>query len=138
MPTDDTQIWMALKSGIDTLSMGAPAWPIAWAGKDFAPVSGKPFVAVGNVQAPPFQFGVEFARRSGTLLVSAVMPIGQDSAVYAEYTGKIVSHFQGCLRYNGMTMQLRAPSGSTAYPTGGFRDGGWWREPVLIPWQVFL
>lgn len=138
MPTLNAKIWMALKSGIDGIVMGAIPWPIAWPASSYEPSSGTPFLAVGNVEASPRIAMMDGTNmRAGTVTISAVMPIGHDAAVYADAAGKIIEHMQGCLQYRDAIVRLTSDGGNTAYAAGGYRDGGWWREPVVIPWRVY-
>ena len=143
MASINLDIWLALKTRVDALSITSalwPVWPIAWPGSDYSPVSGKPFLAVGKVTAQPVRrvINQNISDRTGMLMVSAVMPLGQDAAVYEDVAGKIVDQFQGCIYRNGLTMRLMSASGVTAYPTDGYRDGGWWRVPVTIPWRTWM
>lgn len=145
MPTLNTKIWQALRRGIDTLDMRfgvwSTAWPVAFPGVDYPPVSGVPYLAIGDVQAAPIRALIDenISNRIGTLTVTAVMPVraSADPSVYKEAAGKIMAHFQGQLRYDDVCLRLMSNGGNTAYAAGGYRDSAWWREPVIIPWQTF-
>ena len=146
MATVNTEIWQALRRRVDTLDMRFTAvlnnpWPIAWPGMDYNPVSGSPYLAVGEVQGQPVRSTIDtnIANRFGTMTITPVMPISsiQDPSFYKEAAGKIMDHFQGQQRFGGVCVRFMSNGGNTAYASGGYRDGGWWREPVVIPWQTF-
>lgn len=147
MPTLNTKIWGALENGIKSLDMRqagdpafATAWPIAWPGPNFTPTAKRAWLAVNSIKAPPVRRVINrrVSDRNGTLTVTAVMPIGTyPTVVYEDFAGRIIAHFQGCLRYQDVLLTLMSPSGNTAYAPGGYRDGGFWREPVNIPWRTW-
>lgn len=139
MPTINTKIWMALRSGVQGLPI-SPMPEIAWPGSTFEPVAGSPFLAIGEVYTAPRRAVINRAvmDRSGSITVTAVWPIGQDPAVYREISGKIADHFTGrCLAFQGVKLTLQSEGGQVAYAAAGYRDGGWWRTPVICPWRTW-
>lgn len=135
-------IWLALRHRLSSLDMASSVWPqwdVALEGEDYAPVSGRPFLSVGQVNAQPIRALINRSinDREGTFIVTPVMPIGQHAEVYQEAAGKIADHFQGCIRYRGKTLWLESSSGWVAYATSGYRDGGWNRYPVTVPWKTW-
>ena len=139
MPEIDTKIWMALRNRINALSMASPDWAIAWPGGNYSPVGNVSFLAIGEVIAQPVRRVINrnIQDRTGSLMVSAVMPIGQDPSVYKEYAGKIAAHFQGCADYSDVRLHFMSSSGGKSYANAGYRDGAWWRVPVTIPWRTW-
>lgn len=140
--TIPTQIWLALKSRIDTLDLATPIWPqwpVAWQGSAFVPVSGKPFLAVGRSTAAPRRTRINRAvnDREGIMTLSAVMPLGQATMIYEEQAGKIADHFTPCIYRDGLTLTMMSQSGNVPYVGDGYRDGDWWRVPVNIPWRTW-
>ena len=143
MASINLDIWLALKSRIDVLDITSalwPVWPVAYPGSTYAPVSGKPFLAVGKVTTTPIRrvINANVSDRAGLLIITAVLPIGQDASVYEDHAGKIADQFQGCIYHAGTTLRLMSAAGATAYPTDGYRDGAWWRVPVNIPWRTWM
>lgn len=143
MASINLDIWLALKTRIDALSITSalwPVWPVAWPGSDYAPVSGKPFIAVGKMTSQPRRVIINkpVNDRTGMLIITAVLPIGQDAAVYEDHAGKIADQFQGCIIRGAMNLRLMSATGVTAYPNDGYRDGAWWRVPVTIPWRTWM
>lgn len=129
----ETSIWLALRSRIETLPF-TPGLAMAFPASVFQP-SG-PYIAVGGVSAAPERVMVNRGahERNGTLSLTHVAPLGQDASVYVQAAATIAAHFPDDLRIRYGDACVRV----TAWPSipGGYRDGGWWHEPVLIPWQV--
>lgn len=141
-PTINTKIWLALRSRIATLDLSSaqwPTWPIAWPGSDYTPAGNKPFISIGRATAAPIRTRINrpINDRAGFLTITAVMPIGQDPAVYEELAGRIADHFTPCISFGGLTLTLMGQSGNTAHVADGYRDGSWWRVPVNIPWRTW-
>lgn len=136
MPSINTKVWLALKSGIDSLPL---AWPVAWPGSTYRPVASTQFLAVGRAtqMARRFLINRPVNDRAGMLTITPVMKIGQDIAVYEEYAGIVADHFRGCLTFQDVTLTLMGRSGETATAVEGYRDGAWWRVPVNVPWRTW-
>lgn len=134
MPSVETEIWLALKSRILTLPF-VPILQTAYPGSTFTPGS-TPYIAVGRVNLAPRRVlvGKGQHERNGTLILSYVASIGQDLAVYEEVAGKIAAHFEEDTRmkYGGTCVRIT----EKPHVVEGFRDEGWWRTPVNIPWQT--
>lgn len=138
-----TEIWIALRAQLETLDLSTPVWPqwpIAYPGSTYEPAGGRTFLAVGEVLAAPVRRVINRNVKdySGSFMVAAVMPIGQDPAVYREIGAKIASHFEGtigCGTFLRLTMM--SSTGVTPHSLAGYRDGGWWRVPVNIPWRTW-
>ncbi|MDL5036847.1 DUF4128 domain-containing protein [Comamonas sp. Y6] len=138
-PGIETSIWLALKSRIDTLPL---AYPRAWPGQTFqVPSSGglpQPFLRIGRVTTDPVRLFLDDGqphRRTGSLMVTLVYPLGQDIAVYDQVAAGIASHFiDGVqMRHGAVCVKVRD------YPhvQDGYEDTGYWNVPVRIPWQCF-
>lgn len=140
--SNNLDIWMALRHRLASLDMPSTVWPqwgVALEGEDFEPVSGQPYLAVGQVNAQPIRAMINrnVNDREGTFIMKPVMPIGQHAEVYLEAAGKVAEHFQGCIRYRGKTLWLESSSGGIAYAASGYRDGGWNHYPVRVPWKTW-
>ena len=139
MPSINTKIWMALRAGVETLPL-APMPSVAWPGSTFEPVSGVQFLAIGEVYTAPRRAMIDqpISDRAGSITITAVQAIGQDPAVYREIAGRIADHFTGrCLSFQGVKLTLQSEGGQTAYAAAGYRDGGWWRTPIIVPWRTW-
>lgn len=140
MQTLNGKIWLALEGGVRSLVMGADAWPIAWPSVEFVTPDDQPFIAVGEVKTPPQRATMSGMVReyAGTLTVSAVIPLPSSRyAPNSQFAGIIADHFTGNLRYADVCLTLESTSGAGPYASGGYRDGSWWREPVVIPWRTY-
>ena len=128
----ETAIWLALKSRLDAppLAGFAKAWPAAV----FAP-SGDAFLDVSLTAAMPMRVTIPSGpnERNGTLNIAYVAPINQDASVYQQAAGTIAAHFHEDLqmRYGQVCVRIT----SAPHVVQGFRDGAWWRTPVIIPWH---
>lgn len=133
-PTIPTQIWLALRSRIETLPL-TPKPPVAYPASSFTP-GASAFIAVGLTVATPrrVMIGAGEHDRSGTLTLSYADVIGKDYSVYAEKAGQIAAHFaeDTAIRYGGACVKVV----SAPQPQEGFRDQGWWRMPVVIRWTT--
>ena len=135
----ETSIWLALKARIDTLPL---AYPKAWPGQTFqVPSSGglpQPFLRVGRVSADPMRLFLgdgEPHRRTGSLMVTLVHPLGQAVAVYDQIAAGIAEHFiDGTqMRYGAVCVAVS----SCPHVQEGYEDTGYWTVPVRIPWRCF-
>jgi len=119
----------------------AQGLPVAWPGEKFEPpVTGtrlNPFLAVGGANSSPIRItiGPGPHDRSGILTLVHVAMLGEAWEWYIQKAGGIAEFFvedtkmkfdQVCVR---VTTRPRV-----ADP---YRDGGYLRTPVLIPWQLF-
>lgn len=135
MPSVETSIWMALRSHIATLSL-TPAVDFAWPASTYAPDK-KPYIAVGRATIAPRRVlvGKGSHDRTGTLTLSYVARLGQDSTVYLEQAGQIAAHFAEDTRMKHGEVCVRVVS--KPHIVDGYRDEGWWRTPVNIRWHTF-
>lgn len=131
----ETQIWQALKSRVATLPVSPVA--IIYPGSLYAPVAGTEFIAVSKVTVEPARVLIKAGKnlRRGSLMVTRVQPLGQDFAVYEQAGAVIASHFaeDTQMRYGNACVRVT----SAPHVMDGYRDAGWWRTPVSIPWESF-
>ena len=134
MPAIETQIWLALKSGIDSLPL---SYQIAWPAKAFTAVTSG-YIRVGHVSAAPnpelIATGKKHTRR-GFLMLTLVMPIHGDTSVFIDQAGQIANHFKdgATVRYGSLCVTIT----SAPHVMDGYEDGGYWNVPVRIPWRTF-
>ena len=135
MPSIETELWLALKSRIETLPF-TPELPIAYPGSVYTPGSGA-FIAVGEATAAPRRVFVGKGKddRAGTLTLVHAAKIGQDASVYKEAAGIIAAHFgeDTQMRYGLTCVRVVA----APHVVAGYQDNGWWRTPVNIRWRSF-
>ena len=134
MPAVETQIWLALKSGIDSLPL---SYRIAWPAKAFTATTGG-YIRVGHVSSAPnpelIANGKKHTRR-GFLMLTLVMPISYDTSVFTDQAGQIAEHFKdgATVRYGSVCVTIT----SAPHVMDGYEDGGYWNVPVRIPWRTF-
>ena len=134
MPTIETQIWLALKSGIDSLPL---SYPIAWPAEKFTAVMNG-YIRVGTVSADPARSiipdGGKYTR-AGFLMLTLVMPMNNDTSVFTELAGQIANHFKDTLkmRYGSLCVTITA----NPHVMDGYEDNGYWSVPVRIPWRCY-
>lgn len=138
MATVETQIWLALEARVKTLPM--MPMPIHWPGMDYTP-GAVDFLDVADIYIAPRRMFINknVNDRSGSIIISYVGEIGQPSAYYRERGGIIANHFNSTigLRYQTVCLSLMSDGGNSAEVQAGYRDGGWYRVPVVIPWRTF-
>ena len=133
--TTEVSIWLALKARIETLAAELDL-PVAYPASTHSP-HGREYLAVGRATAAPQRFSVGRGphERNGSLIISYVAPLGQDAAVYEQVAGRIAAHFPEDTKMTHADVSVRV----TAWPDvqAGYRDGAYWRVPVVIPVQAF-
>ena len=139
-PSTETAIWMAIKAKIAAMSLDS--LPIAWPAQKFAaPTSGgvpAPYLRVGRVSvAPVRQFidGGKPHRRSGSIVITIVYPLGADVAVFDQMAGRVAQCFKDGTQmfYGGVCVKIT----SAPAVQEGFEDNGYWQVPVVIDWECF-
>lgn len=139
MPSVETEIWLALKKRVESLPL--MPMPIAWPGRNYIPVSGVQFLSVSEVTIAPRRIIINRSinDRSGTITIVAVQGFDQDPSAYKETGGIIAKHFASdvCLRYGSVRLHLMSEGGNTVHVDAGYRDGGWFHTPVIIPWRTW-
>lgn len=128
-----SEIGAALKARLAALTF-SPAIPISWPNRDFAP-GGTRYLAAQIEGIPNQRLTIGGAHRiAGTLLVSVVIPAGGGSGEADGIADAVAAHFPCDLRLSLSSATLRvisAPSVRT-----GYRDGAYWRVPVVISFEV--
>ncbi|MCU0732549.1 MAG: DUF4128 domain-containing protein, partial [Hyphomonas sp.] len=113
----------------------SPAIPVAWENRDFTPPEGRHFVA-DFIPAPKERLTIgTHHRAAGSLAVVVASRTNMGTGEALGLAGAIVAGFPCDTRLettDGKTIRI------TAEPSirQGFKDGGWWRTPVIIPWEV--
>jgi hypothetical protein len=138
MPEIQTKIWMALKTGIEALS---PVLPIAWPAESFTPPVSTgsvpillPYLAIGSVTAPPERVQISRGQhwREGSITIVRVAPLGAAVEAYTEAAAKIAAQFPSDLQIRFQDACVRITSAPTV--ADGYRDNGYFRVPIIIPW----
>ena len=139
MPEIDTQIWMAIRARI---SQAAGALPIHWPAETFSPPATAtgllPFIAVGDtMQTVRALIGSRAKHeRSGIVTMVYVAPLGYTQEWYIERAAGLLEYFRpdGVTRFQSVCLHW---GNGTAVPRveRGYRDDGYFRTPVLIPWR---
>lgn len=110
--------------------------PIAWEDVAYTPATGKAYLQVNQLRNKPIEHGLALDVREdrGILQVTVVHPAGQGKVDAVSLAQKVAEHF-----HIGLVLEL----GShylflDAHPAiaSGYPDGGWYRVPVSIAWQV--
>lgn len=127
------QIGAALKARLASLTF-TPALPVAWPNRDFVPAGDHLTAAI--VPAEAQRLGVKAMHRyAGTLVVTVCTQGGRGSGEGDGKADAVAAHFAADLRLplsgGGSLRITQAPS-----VREGFIDAGFWRTPVLIPFEV--
>lgn len=139
MPETDTKIWLALRGRI---ADAADALPVAWPAEAFTPPVTStgllPFLAVGDtstsIRVVISSRGKQ--ERTGIVTVSYVAPLGNPQEWYVQKAASLLDYFpldmgvpfQGvCVKFGNGVAVPRVER--------GFRDNGYIRTPVIIPWR---
>lgn len=137
--TTDTKIWMAIREAIQAASGGLP---IAWKDEAFTPPVTStgllPFIAVGDVATVtrPLIGTNAHKEYTGIVTLSYVAPLGYDTAWYIQRASALLAGFpldRGKL-FQGVCVKWGNPP-AVPRVDRGYRDDGYIRTPVLIPWR---
>ena len=134
MPAVETKIYLALKNSVEALGLSLP---IAWPAEKFTAVMSG-YIRVGVVTAAPtaalIADGKKHVRR-GSLMLTLVAPMNQNSSVFIEMAAGIASQFKegANVRYNDVCVTIT----SAPHVMDGYEDGGYWNVPVRISWRTF-
>ncbi len=128
-----SQIGAALKARLSSLTF-TPALPVGWPNRDFVPSGDHLTVAI--VPAEAERLGVKaMHRRAGNMVVTVCTAGGKGSGEGDGKADAVAAHFPADLRLSlsggGSLRITQAPS-----VREGFIDAGYWRTPVLIPFEV--
>lgn len=121
----------AIKARIETLAATfSPAIPVAWQNRDYQP-TGARFLAVAIIPAPAQRMTIDaLHRRAGSVVVTIASATNIGSGEGDGLADAVAADFPADLRFSGIRI--------TASPSirDGFIDGGFWRTPVVIPFEV--
>jgi len=127
----------ALKDRLIALTF-SPTIPIAWPNRDFvAPtvdLDARWFEAV-FVTAPVQRLTIRARhRRSGSMVVTVASRVNKGTAQGEGLADAIAAHFPADLRLVAGANRIRITEDPSV--RDGFLDGGYWRTPVIIPWEI--
>ena len=134
MPSVETKIYLALKKSVEALGLSLP---IAWPAEKFTSVTSG-YIRVGVVTAAPnptlIADGKKHVRR-GSLMITLVLPMNQNSSVFVEMAASIAKQFKegANVRYDDVCVTIT----SAPHVVDGYEDSGYWNVPVRIPWRTF-
>lgn len=142
MPELETQIWMALKQSVVAAAGIAPiAWPTDTL--PFVPPTTAgmllPFIAVGDTQSSirALISSTATPETTGILSLAYVAPLGYTHEWYIQRASALKSSFpiDGLSRFQSACVQW---GNGLAVPRveRGYRDSGYYRTPVIIPWRL--
>ncbi len=127
------EIGAALKARLAALTF-TPALPVGWPNRDIVPTGDHLTAAI--VPAEAQRLGVHAMHRfAGTMVVTVCTSGGKGSGEGDGKADAVAAHFPADLRLSlsggGSLRITQAPS-----VREGFIDAGYWRTPVLIPFEV--
>lgn len=137
----ERDIWLAIRARIESLPV-VPPMPIAWPAEKFQvpAANGRPapFIRVGNVTATPNRMMIDTKRpyrRTGTVIITLVYPLGQVVSVYDQIAGTIAEHFGDgtCMSFG--IARVTVPS--DPHVQSGYEDNAYWNVPVAVPWTCY-
>ncbi|TPK14166.1 MULTISPECIES: DUF4128 domain-containing protein [unclassified Mesorhizobium] len=136
MPSTETQIWLALKGRVQTLTL-SPVLPIAWPNEDFTkPITGYLRVThVPNINRRLFIGSTDPHQRIGLLQIDVFAKKNQDASVAAEISGHVAAWFPTDLQmpYGAISLRVtKAPD--VAQPIA---DDTHWQTPVTVSYEAF-
>jgi hypothetical protein len=127
------QIGAALKARIDSLSF-TPAIPLAWPNKDFKP-DGPRFIQVQILPAPNQRLTLNGRhRRYGSLILTVASRVANGSGEGDGLADAVAAHFPCDLTLDAGGHVLRITDAPSVRE--GFLEGGFWRTPVVIPYET--
>lgn len=139
MPEIDTQIWMTLRARI---TLAAGSLPVAWPAEPFTPPTSStallPFLSVGDVASSVR--GLISSRaaqeRTGIVTLVYVDALGRPQEYYVHRAASLLQYFpvDGVERFQSVCVRF---GNGLAVPRveRGYRDNGYFRTPVFIPWR---
>jgi hypothetical protein len=139
VPETDTMIWMAIKARV---TEAAGALHVAWPSEAFSPPATSsgllPFIAVGDV-ATSIRVMIDSdgdLDRTGIVSLAYVAPLGYAQEWYIEKAAALLPFFRpdSSMRFQSVCIKW---GNGLAVPRveRGYRDDGYFRTPVLIPWR---
>lgn len=121
----------AIKARIEALAATfSPAIPVAWPNRDYQP-TGDRFLQVAIVPAPNQRMTLDaLHRRAGSVVITIASKVNTGSGEGDGIADAVAAYFPADLRFSGVRV-TSAPS-----IRDGMQDGGFWRTPVVIPFET--
>jgi hypothetical protein len=121
----------AIKARIEAMAATfSPAIPVAWQNRDYQSAGAK-FLQVTIIPAPNQRMTIDaLHRRAGSAVITLASAAGVGSGEGDGIADAVAAYFPADLTFSGIRI--------TASPSirEGFIDGGFWRTPVVIPFEV--
>jgi hypothetical protein len=121
----------AIKARIEALAATfSPAMPVAWPNRDYQP-TGDRFMQVAIVPAPAQRMTIDaLHRRAGSVVITIASKVNTGSGEGDGLADAVAAYFPADLQFSGVRV--------TSDPSirDGMQDGGFWRTPVVIPFEV--
>ena len=121
----------SIKARIEALAATfSPAIPVAWPNKDYQP-TGDRFLQIAIIPAPAQRMTIDaMHRRAGSVVATIASRANNGSGEGDGLADAVAAYFPADLTFSGIRV--------TASPSirEGFMDGGFWRTPVVIPFEV--
>jgi hypothetical protein len=140
VPTIDTKINACLR---EVVTLAARGLPVSWPKETFTPPKTAtgllPFLSVGITKtATRAQVASDAPQeRTGILTLVYCAPLGYSSEWYVEQASGLLAYFRpnGFASFQGLCIRW---GNGLAVPRidEGYRDDGYIRTPVIIPWRV--
>jgi len=125
----------AIKARIEALAATfSPVMPVAWPNKDYTP-TGSRFMQVAIVPAPNQRMTIDaLHRRAGSVVITVASKVNNGSGEGDGIADAVADYFPADIRFPASSNAVRI----TAAPSirEGFLDGGFWRTPVVIPFET--
>lgn len=135
--TPDMAIWMAWETAFRQVGL---TLPVAWPNEPFDPAkegaAGYWDIGMNVTAGQRFALGGPKLRRSGLVIARLTLPVGQHRmAEILEMAGRLglAFPFNTVLGY----LDVRVRVTETAQVMRGYRDGGYWHQPVRLPWEAY-
>lgn len=126
-------IGAAIKARIASLAF-APEIPVAWPNKDFKP-TGERFLQVQIIPAPNERLTMNGRhRRAGSIIITVASRANNGSGEGDGLADGVAAHFPCDLILTAGGQRLRITEAPSIRE--GFIDGGFWRTPVVIPYEL--
>jgi hypothetical protein len=126
-------IGAALKARLSSLTFSEET-PVAWPNRDFAPSTDR-WMTAQIVHAPNQRLTIgNRNRRAGSFVVTVASRTNAGSGEGDGIADAVAAHFPADLAITAGTGTIRVTE--TPSVRQGFQDGGYWRTPVTIPFEV--
>ncbi|MGH2342566.1 phage tail terminator-like protein [Segnochrobactraceae bacterium EtOH-i3] len=139
VPEPITLLWLALRSRVETIPF-SPAMPIAWPADSFEP-GGAAYLSVSFQPGDPGRLTIGDRGPhplTGSMAVALVVPVALqwDPARILNNAGVIAKAFPPGLVMRCGTARATVTKPATIQPV--YRDGAYFRAPVIVRWQASI